>query len=41
MRLMMIQKYNYSIFHVPGINLVIADAFSRAPSQQQTAEDDE
>ena len=34
-------KYNYTIFHAPRKNLVIADALSRAPSQQQTAEDDE
>ena len=36
---MRMMKYTYSIFHVPGKNLVIADALSRAPSQQQTVED--
>ena len=38
---MRMMKYTYSIFHVPGKNLVIADALSRAPSQQQTVEDKE
>ena len=32
-------KYTYTIFHIPGKN-VIADALSKAPAQQQTAEDD-
>ena len=38
---MKMMKYTYTIFHVLGKNLVIADALSRAPAQQQTADDDE
>ena len=38
---MRMMKYTYSIFHVPGKNLVIADALSRAPAQQQTSDVDE
>ena len=38
---MRMMKYTYTIFHIPGKNLVIADALSRAPTQQQTAEDNE
>ena len=34
-------RYSYSIFHVPGKNLVIVDALLKAPSQQQTVEDEE
>ena len=38
---MRMMKYTYTIFHVPGKNLVIADALSRAPAHQQTVEDEE
>ena len=38
---MRMMKYTYSIFHVPGKNLIIADALSRAPSQHLTSEDEE
>ena len=37
---MRMMKYTYTIFHIPGKNLVIADALSRAPAQQQTTDDD-
>ena len=37
---MRMMKYTYTIFHIPGKNLVIADALSRAPAQQQTADED-
>ena len=38
---MRMMKYTYTIFNVPGKNLVMADVLSRAPAQQQTADDDE
>ena len=38
---MRMMKYTYSIFHVLGKNLIIADALSRAPSQHFTSEDEE
>ena len=38
---MRMMKYTFKIFHVLGKNLVIADALSRAPAQQQTSDVDE
>ena len=36
---MRLMKYQYSISHVPGKSLVIADALSRAPSSKTTLDD--
>ena len=34
-----LMRYQFSIYHVPGKNLVTADALSRAPSSEATEED--
>ena len=34
-----LMRYQFSIYHVPGKDLTIADALSRAPSSEATEED--